>query len=609
MKLLFIRPLLLILALALGLSVWTACQPTATDPTESERASDSESLSEDNSESEAASESESESESSGPEITLTQLVVNKLSLVSIVYPAAYTDAEYAAAKEIWDFIVDSTGAKPSLLRDSATPEANVIEILVGDTNRTNEALRSTALPLGTYALQLCDGAIVVNGSFDAALDYAVDALRAGIREHGMKTEGILEMPDTVLNVGYMPPLSAEMFAFGSANFRSLTNCDGGCYMLYFDSATTGDFSAYYGMLLQSGMEAYEAPRMMLDNMNNYYASCTNDGVAVTMILTTHNQQARVFVEKKAENGYFSYVNDNKASVCEPLFLQVGTGQDSGMCYIFRFANGEFFIVDGGFDDSDPTYGHAKSFQRIVTTLEQYAPDKNNIRVCGWLSTHPHVDHIGALAFFAKNYYDYPNITVANVMYNHYSPAILAEAELSKVESKYESAINRLLQAGAKIHRTHTGQRMEFGDAKLEIVYTHEMRMASDVLTSGNGLSIVMRFTVAGQTFLITGDTTTKANRVMEAMYGTSLKADFYQTPHHGYGGNTKTLAGLVDPTWLLWPCCDTRYREVREFDHNAYFFGASSKVQAEFVANNKTYCFSLPFNGTNYTVSENKPIS
>ena len=170
-----------------------------------------------------------------------------------------------------------------------------------------------------------------------------------------------------------------------------------------------------------------------------------------MMLSTYNGEARVFVEKKAANGYFSYVNDNTASVCEPLFLQVGTGQDSGMCYIFRFSNGEFFIVDGGFDDSDATYGHAKSFARIAATLEQYAPDKNNIRVCGWLSTHPHVDHIGALAYFAKNYFDYPNITVANVMYNHYSPAVLAEGDLPNVESKYEAVINKLSQTGTKIH--------------------------------------------------------------------------------------------------------------------------------------------------------------
>ena len=119
----------------------------------------------------------------------------------------------------------------------------------------------------------------------------------------------------------------------------------------------------------------------------------------------------------------------------------------------------------------------------------------------------------------------------------------------------------------------------------------------------------MRFTVEGQTFLITGDTTTKSNRVMEAMYGSLLKSDFYQTPHHGYGGNTNTLAGLVDPTWLLWPCNDTRYAIVKDFDHNAFFFGSSSHVQAAFIANNQTFVFQLPFHGTNYTVTQNASAS
>ena len=612
MKHWLIRSILLMLALLMLCSPLAGCQTSKTDPVESKGPLDEESSSVDATDTEDSNTEDSNTEESTDSeqvVELIQLVVQNVSLVSIVYPVDYTDTEYAAAKNLWNFIVDNSSVKPKLQRDTDKPEEGVIEILVGDTKRTADALQRDALPIGTYVVELVGNSLVINGAFDGALEYAVTTVLAGIKEHGMKEEGMLQLPDTVLQSGYLPPFVKEMFSFGSTPIQSLVECGNGCYMLFFEDVKPSDFSAYYGMLLDHGMESYEDPRMMLDTENNFYASCTDGTFAVTMIHTMHNEQARVFVEKVAENGYFSYVNDNTETVCEPLFLQIGTGEDSGMCYIFRFSNGEFFVVDGGFDDALSSYAHTQSCKRIMAALEQHAQDPQNIRVVGWLITHPHMDHNGALIYYANNYYDYPNVTVENVMYNNYSPAVLLEAELSDSESKYETIMKKLLKAGVKLHRTHTGQVMEFGDAKLEIVYTHEMRMASQKLTSGNGLSIVMRFTVAGQTFLITGDTTTKANRVMEAMYGSALKADFYQAPHHGYGGNTTTLAGLVDPSWVLWPCCDTRYAIVKGFDHNAYFFGPSStKKQEHFVANNQTYIFQLPFDGTNYTVTANKPI-
>ena len=93
---------------------------------------------------------------------------------------------------------------------------------------------------------------------------------------------------------------------------------------------------------------------------------------------------------------------------------------------------------------------------------------------------------------------------------------------------------------------------------------------------------------------------------MEAVYGSSLRADFYQTPHHGWGGNTTTLAENVDPRWVLWPCSASRYEIVVEKEHNKYLFSDASRVEAHYMADNKTFVFSLPFDGTNVTITENK---
>jgi len=417
-------------------------------------------------------------------------------------------------------------------------------------------------------------------------------------------------------------LSETLLKVGS-NTASIYDDGTGCDMLLFKNATASTFTSYQTVLTNYGMTVVEAKRSVLNNSNNLYASYADKKLFATMFYTGDNNQLRVFFEPVAGNGYYDdlRVANNTAEVCEPLFFQVGTGAASGMCYIFRFVNGEFLIADGGFDDSSSSYSSYQNCQRIVKILKDYAPDPNNVRVAAWLITHPHIDHYGAIQYFCKNYANDSTITVENVLWNGYSDSFIksevtnGDSLVTKMNS-YKTQLAKLAANGTRIHQTHLGQKMLFGDAQLEVIYTHEARMGVDKQSGkGNALSIVAQVTVEGQTFLITGDTTTKANQRMEAMYGSSLKSDFYQTPHHGHGGNTNTLAGLVDPTWVLWPCDVARYEEVQavdttDFDHNAYLFSSKyTPSKHHFVADFDTFVFELPFTGTNYTKIANTTIS
>ena len=413
-------------------------------------------------------------------------------------------------------------------------------------------------------------------------------------------------------------LSETLLKVGS-NTASIYDDGTGCDMLLFNNASASTFTSYQTVLTNYGMTVVEPKRSVLNNSNNLYASYADEKLFATMFYTGDNSQLRVFFEPVQGNGYYDdlRVANNTAEICEPLFFQVGTGAASGMCYIFRFANGEFLIADGGFDDSSSSY---QNCQRIVKILKDYAPDPNNVRVAAWLITHPHIDHYGAIQYFCKNYANDSTITVENVLWNGYSDSFIksevtnGDSLVTKMNS-YKTQLAKLAANGTRIHQTHLGQKMLFGDAQMEVIYTHEARIGVNKQSgSGNSLSIVAQVTVEGQTFLITGDTTTNANTRMEAMYGSSLKSDFYQTPHHGHGGNTNTLAGLVDPTWVLWPCDDARYKAVQavdttDFDHNAYLFSSKyTPSKHHFVAGFDTFVFELPFTGTNYTKTANTTI-
>jgi glyoxylase-like metal-dependent hydrolase (beta-lactamase superfamily II) len=477
-------------------------------------------------------------------------------------------------------------------------------------------MRSTALTNGKYAVQLTEsGKLVVNGGLLESLNYAVEEIERGIERWGLQTQGSMQLPDTVLNLTYVAPIFEFMLTFGTATLRQVIGNGGQSYMLYFENAKAVDISLYYSHLIENGFRGIEEPRLMLDFSSGFYAMCSNGDVMATMVLTTNNEEARVFVEKIEDNGYYSYVNDNTEKVCDPLFIQVGTGQLHGQCEIFRFANGDFFIVDGGLNDASEAYAAVQNCQRIVEILKTYAPDPQNICIVGWLLTHVHEDHTGAFSYFCENYADDPSIRIENILFNNYSDVVVQEKAsdatwvvplIHRVEAQIRAYADK---TGASIHKTHPGQILYFGDAKLEIIYTHELRICSSNLTSINGLSIVSRFTVEGQTFLITGDTTTNSNYVMEGIYGNALKSDFYQTPHHGYGGNSTTLAERVNPRWVLWPCNQERYEEVRVKTHNEHLFDtARNRVEGHFLAEFKTYVFQLPFDGTNYTVTQNEKI-
>jgi hypothetical protein len=96
---------------------------------------------------------------------------------------------------------------------------------------------------------------------------------------------------------------------------------------------------------------------------------------------------------------------------------------------------------------------------------------------------------------------------------------------------------------------------------------------------------------------------------MEALYEGSLTCDFYQTPHHGYGANTNTLAKAVNPKWVLWPCNQERYNEAIEKAHNAFLLETDkNRVKGHYIANFQTIVFHLPFDGANYTVTQNEKI-
>ena len=277
-------------------------------------------------------------------------------------------------------------------------------------------------------------------------------------------------------------------------------------------------------------------------------------------------------------------------VCEPVAIQMGLDVDdaydtvettkvdirAGMSYVFRLSDGSFVIYDGGADNAD-AYSNAKygkggtalrkNMYRLLDILNTYAVDKNDIRIAAWLITHPHSDHYKLFEQVVKEMYtptnshydEYSNITIERVITNYPSLEqldnctnaansdgscnVLTEAGLTN----RRSALATCETNGVYLYKAHVGQTYYLADAKIDILYTEDIALtasgnASCSHESGdqsqtNRLSIISQLTLPVDgydvKFMITGDAEGDAIKTVNNIYGTALKSDFVQAPHHG----------------------------------------------------------------------------
>ena len=99
---------------------------------------------------------------------------------------------------------------------------------------------------------------------------------------------------------------------------------------------------------------------------------------------------------------------------------------------------------------------------------------------------------------------------------------------------------------------HAGQLMWFGDAMVDMLYTHE-DLAPAVMKVTNSSSLIYTVTLGGQRIVFLNDAHDDASTIVYRMYGSTLKSDIVQVAHHGYEGASLTFYQVVNPETVLWP--------------------------------------------------------
>ena len=178
----------------------------------------------------------------------------------------------------------------------------------------------------------------------------------------------------------------------------------------------------------------------------------------------------------------------------------------------------------------------------------------DLTIACWIGTHAHGDHV---SFFSKFLYRYnEHITLERFMYNY--------PNWKEVDNGNEDATYLLFRRFEKYApdalqiKPHTGETFIFGNAKLEILYTHEdafdYRVNKTSVYDFNDTSTTYRFTFNDKTtFMVLGDMSSVAQKTVAKNYtATTLKADIVQAAHHGFN-ELDTLYPVFDAEYVFFP--------------------------------------------------------
>ncbi len=220
------------------------------------------------------------------------------------------------------------------------------------------------------------------------------------------------------------------------------------------------------------------------------------------------------------------------------------------------------IVDGGWKDD------AAGVREVINELGGH--------VDAWILTHPHQDHIGA---FNLLYNELEGITIDTI----YTVDMACPEECMNV-APWDSvdAYNDFLALKIdNIKYLYANDTLDICGLKFEIISTYDenvKKLSKDFINDG---SMIFKVTNQNESMLFCADVGINMSSFLVDKWGNSLKADYLQMAHHGYGGLSDEFYRLVSPKIAFFDAPDwLMYDETGKYDNpqNAEFMESLDSV-------------------------------
>ena len=345
----------------------------------------------------------------------------------------------------------------------------------------------------------------------------------------------------------------------------------------FADVSVPDFENYINMLADNGFSVFENRNF---GGNHYYAlKRNNDAVYMNYYPTV--SEMRIVTEKNS--AYINYQDISRDIRVATNITQVNL-VDYGLSYVVRLFDGRFIIFDGGWDwDYD--------VDQLMSVLTTHSVDEKPV-IAAWILTHQHCDHFWAFTTFCRKYGE--NVVIEKVLFSFAEPSAEFKEKYpgSFLEvtrgAHYDFTVNFLKcirETGADVYCPHSGQTYQIGNAFCEILSSPDDTCRTPV-TDANPLSLMIKMTVDGQTILWCADGYFAESKIAER-YGSYLKSDIMQLPHHGFNGGSSKGFDLIDPRVVLAPTFDDdAFAYINIYDEYNYHLCKEMNVE-EFICTKK----------------------
>lgn len=338
------------------------------------------------------------------------------------------------------------------------------------------------------------------------------------------------------------------FVTEKGKFLGLYNCGSQNWQVTYSSITDADFNDYCNLLRYNGYT------LSLSNTINDNKFCTYTKGKTQIHLNNFKQTGR-FAIVYGPTGYLpkNVVVDQYKKVVTPTLSQMPL-VDGGLSTVIQTVDGKFIVIDGG-------RPNAKDVTALWSFIKSKTPENEKPHI-SWFITHVHYDHIALAKSFLSKYKG--EMVIEFIGYNFPDFMELKTPKETKYGSAYQPTVEAwedLLEKtfpDVPICILHTGQRFQFAECYVDVLITPE-----DYYLNGfewvNDTSLIFKIGMNGKTCMAFGDATGPVNMQVLNTFGSYIKADVMQLPHHGTAGGSLELYKKVDPSICLWPCSETTY--------------------------------------------------